>query len=181
MRRHDGLEVVRQVAGTGALVGVPGKFELALLDHIGGIGIGRSDVPPGIIFQVRVHAGISPSMVEVQMGVDHPRDITRQKPRRCQRVLQLGGALQSLILDAIDVQKLGVFLVPESRVDEHQPIGVLDQHTAHGERNPISGIRLDSGAPQRPRHHPEHGPAVQALPTALQAVAAKSADVECVL
>ena len=91
--RGDRLEVRRQVAGAGALVGLSGEVELAFLHHVGGVREGRPDVAPWVILQIGIHRGVPAGMVEMEMGVDHPFDVPRKKPGGSERILQLRGAL----------------------------------------------------------------------------------------
>ena len=75
-------------------------------------------------------------------------------------------------------RNLASSLLPSAGVDQHQPVGVLDQQAAHRERNPVPLVRLDPALPERLRHHAEHGAAVEPLEAALQRVAAEPADLK---
>ena len=81
-RRRDRLEVVRQVARPGALVGVAGELELAALHHVGGVGKGRAArARRGIVLQLRDRMrGVAAGVVEVQVGVDDPAHVAGQEP-----------------------------------------------------------------------------------------------------
>ena len=74
--------------------------------------------------------------------------------------------------------ELGHFLVAKRGIDQHQPVGVLHQQAAHGQRDAIPLIRRHPLHPEGARHHAEHRPAVQPLKTALQSVAAETADLK---
>src|ERR687890_774427 len=113
---------------------------------------------------------------EMEMGVDHPGDVARKKSRRGKRVFQLRRPLKALILDAINIEKLCILLVAQRGVDEDQPRVMLDQQAAHGHWNAVPLIRLESGLPQHTWHHAEHGTSIEPLHSALESMAAKSAD-----
>ena len=142
---------------------VPGELQLALLHHVGGVGKRGPHVAAGIVLQLGVERGVAAGVVEMQMGIDHPADVAGQEAGGGERVLQLGRALQSLVLDAVDVEELGVLLVAEGGVDEHQAVGMLDQQAAHRQRDPAPLVVADPPAPERIGHHAEHRAAVEAL------------------
>ena len=160
-RRRDGLEVGRQVARPGALVGVAGELELAALHDVGGVGKpGRSAGAgrPSGSGSARVAAG----MVEVQVGVDHPAHIAGGT-RRSRARPPAGSRLESRVLDAVDVVELRVLLVAERRCPPAR--------ARRGARSGGSAWPAGSGAarraapllPERARHHAEHRAAIQPL------------------
>ena len=169
---------MRQIAGSGALIGVTGKLQLPTLHHVGGIGKCRADVPSRVILQIGVHGGIPTRMIEMEMGIDDPFHVPGQEAGRRQGVLQLSGTLESLVLHPVDVEELAVLLVAECCIDQHQSITVFDQDAAHGERNAIPLIRLDTRTPERSRYHPEHGTSIEALEAALEGMATQAADLK---
>ena len=138
----DRLEVVGEIARAGALVGVPGELELPLLHHVGGVGERGPHVAPRVVLQLGVQRGVAAGVIEVEVGVDHPAHVARQDARRRERVLELGRALEPLVLDTVDVEELGVLLVAEPGVDQHQAVGMLDEQTAHGERDAVALVGL---------------------------------------
>ena len=83
----------------------------------------------------------------MEMGIDHPFHVLGQEPGRGECVLQLGGAFETLVLDPVDIEKLGVFLIAECGIDQDQAIGVFHQDAAHGEGNAVPLVRLDARAP----------------------------------
>jgi hypothetical protein len=135
-------------------------------------------VPPGIVLEVRIHGGVAACVIEVEMSVDHPLDVLGEKAGGRQRVLQLRCALQALVLDSVDVEELGVFLVAKRGVDQDQTIVMLHQKAAHSQGNPVPVVRLDTRLPQRSGDNTEHGTPVEALQPALEGVAAQAADLK---
>lgn len=73
-------------------------------------------------------------------------------------------------LDPIDVEELRILLVPHPGVDQHEPIGMLDEQAAHPERDPIPFVRRDAALPKRLRHDAEHRTAVEALAAGLESM-----------
>ena len=59
--------------------------------------------------------GVAAGVIEMEVGVDHPPHVARKEPGGGERVLQLGGAFQPAVLDAVDVEELAVLLVAERR------------------------------------------------------------------
>ena len=87
VRGGDRLEVVRQIARPGALVGVAGELELAALHDVGGVGERRAGRgAAGSFSSSGSMRGVAAGMVEVQMGVDDPAHVraagTRRRPAR---------------------------------------------------------------------------------------------------
>src|SRR5690606_10989117 len=84
------------------------------------------------------------------------------------------GPLEPLVLDPVDIDGLGVLLVAEARVYQYRSVGMLDQHTPHGEWNAVSFVRRNPALPQRLRHYTEHRAAIQPLKTGLEEMAAQA-------
>src|SRR2546428_1097917 len=114
----------------------------------------------------------------MQMGIDHPADVRGGVAKLRQRILQLGTPVLPFVLDPVDVLELVVLLVAEPRVDEDQPVVVLDQETPQRQGNAVALVGRDAALPQGLRHDAEHGPAVEALRTALQRVTPEPAHLE---
>ena len=171
----DRLVVVGEIARAGALVGAAGELELPLLHHVGRVGERGPHVAPRVVLQLGVQRGVAARVVEVEVRIDDPADVARQMPRRREGVLQLGRPLEPLILDTVNVEELGVLLVAEPGIDQHEAVGMLDEETAHGERDAVAVVVLHPPGPERVRHHAEHGAAVEPLPAGLQRVAPEPA------
>src|SRR5919108_906433 len=174
-RKGYRLEVRRQVARRRALVGMTGELELAALHHVGSVWEGDSDLTPSTTSRTstilhNLPVGIPSGMIEMQVTVDHPAHVGRGVPQLRQGVLQTGAAFLPRVRDPIDVLELGVLLVAESGIDEHQPGGVLDQEAAERERDAVAVVGGDAPLPQRLRYDPEHRAAVEGLVAGLQRV-----------
>src|SRR5207244_2584395 len=78
----------------------------------------------------------------------------------------------------VDVFELLVFLVAEPRVHKHEPVAVLDQEAAQRQGNAVALVGRNATLPQRFRHDPEHGAAVEGLAAGLERVAGEAADLE---
>src|SRR4051812_2468540 len=104
-------------------------------------------------------------MIEMKMGVDHERYVCRRKSSLRQAILQHRRAVRPFVLEAVDVLELRVFLVPRPGIDEYCTGRMLDEQTAHAERDPVPLIRRDALFPKRFRHHAEHRAAIQFLAT----------------
>src|SRR6185503_15655421 len=86
---------------------------------------------PSRVVASRVAAGV----VEMQMRVDHERDVIRRYAELTQPVLQLRRTTRPRVLDAVDVVELVILLVPRAVVDQHEPRLVLDEQTPHAQLN----------------------------------------------
>ena len=117
-------------------------------------------------------------MIEVEVRIDHPADVVRGMTQLAERVFQLGPTILAGILDAIDVDELGVFLVADSGVDQHQAGVVLDQQAPQGERDAIALVGRSAARPERFRDDTEHRPAVEMLETGFEGVACEATDFE---
>jgi hypothetical protein len=115
-------------------------------------------------------------MVEMQVRVDDPADVLGAVSQRFERVRQPGAAVRSEVVDAVDLTELGVVLVADARVHEHQTVVVLHEEAAEGQRDPVLRIGGDAPLPQRLWHDPEHRPAVEVLEARFQQMATQAAD-----
>src|SRR2546426_4862778 len=166
------MEVVPQVAGGGALVGVPRELELALLDDV------RRRGEAGPPRPCLVAKGVAAGVVEMEVRVDHPAHVAGRVTQRAERILELRRATLPSVLHAVDVPELVVLLVAESRIDEDETGVVLDEHASQRQWNSVARVGRNTPLPQRFGDHAEHRAAVQMLAPALQGVAAQPADRE---
>src|SRR5207302_6627892 len=95
-----------------------------------------------------------------------------------QGILETGAAVLPLVHDPIDVLELGVFLVAQAGVDEHEAVVVLDQETTQREGDAVAVVRGNAPLPQRLGYDAEHGAAVEALGAALQGMAGEAAHLK---
>src|SRR4029077_7944707 len=91
-------------------------------------------------------------------------------------VLQPRAPSASLVVHAVNVLELRIFLVAEARVDQDEPVWMLDEEAPHRQGNSVALVRWDATLPQAFRHHPEHCASVQAHRSALDRVAGQAAD-----
>src|SRR5213594_2351871 len=168
----DGLEVVREIARLGALVGVARELELPPLHHVGRLRKCGEDAP------LAGAPGVASRVVEVQVGVDHPAHLLGPVAELGERVFEAGAPLPALVLDAVDVLELVAFLVAEPGVDQHESRVVLHEEAAQRQRDAVAVVRGDAPLPQGLRHHAEHGPAVQVLHPGFERMAGQAADLE---
>src|SRR5205814_4020119 len=123
---------------------------------------------------IRVAAG----MIEVEVRIDHPAHVVRRMAQLRQGILETGAAVLPLVHDPIDVPELGVFLVAQAGVDEHEAVVVLDQETTQREGNAVAVVRGNAPLPQRLGYDAEHGAAVEGLAAGLERVTGQAADAE---
>src|SRR6266550_1543737 len=171
-REWDRLEVGREVARRRALVGVARELQLPPLDDVAGLWEAQSDATR------RIAVGIAARVIEMQVGIDHPADVTGGMPELHERIFELGTPVLSFVHDRVDVLELLVFLVAEPRVHKHEPVVVLDQEAAQRQGNAVALVGRNATLPQRFRHDAEHGAAVEPLRTALQCVTPEPAHLE---
>src|SRR5436190_3825794 len=179
------LEIMWQIARLRALVGVTREFELAFLDHVRRLReaqlrrtVGRWDGRTVRRLVGRLAIGIAAGVIEMEMGIDHPANVIGPVSELRERVFDLGRPVLPLIHDAVDVPKLVVLFVSQARVDQDEPVAVLDQEAAQREGDAIAIIGGDAALPQRLRYHAEHRAAVEALRAALQGMTLQSTDRE---
>src|SRR5437762_14256841 len=94
LERHA-LEIVRQIAPGGALVGVPGKVQLFPLHDVARAWEGES-----------LPRQVATRMIEVKVRINDPADVLRPVPQLAQGVLQLRATILTGVLDAVDVAEL---------------------------------------------------------------------------
>ncbi len=109
-------------------------------------------------------------MVEVQVRVDHERDVLEPVSGRADPVLQVRASAGPRVFDAVDAEKLLVLLVPGARVDQHEPDVVLDEQAAHAQGDAVPLVGGDAPLPERLRDDAEHGAAIESLPARLDRV-----------
>src|SRR2546426_8582604 len=166
------MEVVPQVAGGGALVGVPRELELALLDDV------RRRGEAGPPRPCLVAKGVAAGVVEMEVRVDHPAHVAGRVTQRAERILELRRATLPSVLHAVDVPELVVLLVAESRIDEDETGVVLDEHASQRQWNSVARVGRNTPLPQRFGDDAEHRAAVQMLAPALQGVTLEAAHGE---
>ena len=115
-------------------------------------------------------------MIEVEGRVDHHAHVGRRVPQRGERVLEPRAPVGAGVLHAVDVGELGVFLVAEPRVDEHEADVVLHEEAAHAELDAVARVGRDSPLPEWLGHHAEHRPAIELLEAGLQRMDAQAAE-----
>ena len=142
VRSLERVEDLFRVARPLPRVGVPGRFEIGLLDVDPGVRVGRASVrrpdPAGV--------------VEMEMGDDEVGDPVRIE----------AGFARRKVLDGEDVSE---FLRPVSArpgVDEDRPFAHLDEDRSRGQGDPVVLVGGHDPRPDRLGHCPEHRPAVQA-------------------
>src|SRR6059036_2850941 len=171
-RERDRLEVGREVTRRRALVGVARELQLPPLDDVAGLWEAQTDATRWIA------VGIAARVIEVQVGIDHPADVGGGMPELRERIFELGTPVLPFVHDAVDVLELLLLLVAEPRVHKHEPVVVLDQEAAQRQRNAVALVGRNATLPQRFRHDPEHGAAVEGLAAGLERVAGEAADAE---
>ena len=110
------------------------------------------------------------------MGIDDQRHVVGAEAGRLDPVLEGGTPLAAPVLDGVDVVELGRLLVPRPRIQQHQPIVMLDEQASHPERNAVFLVGCDAPRPQRLGHHAEHRTAIQLLSARLNGVHAEPPD-----
>jgi hypothetical protein len=65
-------------------------------------------------------------------------------------------------LEAVAVDELGLVLVADPGVDQEEVVAARDQQAVGSHADAVALVGPLLLLPQHPRHHPEHGPAVQA-------------------
>src|SRR5205823_6268051 len=93
-------------------------------------------------------------------------------------VFEQGTAVLPVVVHAVDVPEVGVLLVADPRVDQHQAVVVLDQQAAQRERNAVARVGRDAPLPQGLRYDAEHGAAVEGLAARFECVTSQAAHLE---
>src|ERR1043166_3649857 len=166
----DRDEVVIEVAGRRAFVGMGSIVVLTLLDDISGLRKRELHLPR------RALAGIAAGVVEMQMRVDHQRDVRRRMTEFREAILEPRQSGLATVFDAVNVVELVVLLVAGTVVDEDEAGVVLDQEAAHAELNPVPRVGRNAPLPERLRDDAEHRSTVELLPSGLNRVDSKGAD-----
>ena len=96
----DRHEVVVEVAGRRSLVDVRRVVVLTGLHDIPGVGEGQANRT------LTVPIGIAAGMIEVQVRVDHDRDVIGRESRGLEPVLEGGAPIGTAVLNAVNVLKL---------------------------------------------------------------------------
>src|SRR5438046_1596276 len=102
----------------------------------------------------------------------------RPDPELGERVLEQRATVLPFVAHAVDVPELGVLLVADPRVDQHQAVVVLDQEAAEREGNAVALVGRDAPLPQRLGHDAEHGAAIEGLAARFQCVTSQTAHLE---
>ena len=76
-------------------------------------------------------------MIEMQVCVDHERHVLRGMPGLPDAILKRRPPVAAAVLDPVDVVELGRFLVTRPGIDQHQPVGMLDQQAPHPHGNSV--------------------------------------------
>ena len=86
--------------------------------------------------------------------------LVRVNLRHLERVLQFGSAVSSRVIDAIDLDELAGLFVADPGIDQDEPVVVLDQQAAQGQRDAIAIIGRSPARPEHLGDDAEHGAAV---------------------
>ena len=93
-------------------------------------------------------------MIEMQVRVEHMRDLIRSYAGRCQRRRQQFAV-------AMNCAHLGGLLVADAGFDQHHSVAGAHDHTVGPQHDPILLIRSGAAAPQRLGNDAEHGAAIE--------------------
>src|SRR5438067_784224 len=159
--RLERREVVGEVRGPRALVRLEGIDPLEALEHVARTRERGHNA-------VAIAPSVAARVVEVQMGVDDERDVVRPDPARRELVQQLWRPL-----DPVDVPLLVGELRARAGLDEHDVVGVADEHAVHVHRDPIEVVRLLLRVPEDLWNDAEHRAAVD-----LERAVAEDVDLE---
>ena len=75
---------------------------------------------------------------------------------------------RAVVVDAVDLLQLGRELVAVAGLDQHAPATDLDQQAARAVGAAVERVAGDQLGPERLRHHPVHGAAVEAEAAAVE-------------
>jgi hypothetical protein len=103
------------------------------------------------------------AVVEVHVGHDHEVDVVRRQAHLAQRGLD-----RAVVVDAVDVLELGRELVAVAGLDQDALPASLDQQAARRVLAAVERIARHQLRPQRLRHHPVHGPTIEAEVAAVE-------------
>ena len=168
--RDDGRPVGRKVAGRCAFVGVLGVRSLTGLHDESRIGKRRHD------FTARILPAVATSMIEVQMGVDDEPHVVGLEAGLANPILERGASVGPFVLHTVDLVELRNLLVAKPGVEEHEAVIMLDQQTAHAERNAVPRIGGNATFPERLGNDAEHGAAIELLAPGLNGMDAPAAE-----
>ena len=155
------IPIGRKVARRGPLVRPLGIDELSALHDVARIRERRRHLPVGSASRVAAR------MVEVQMRVDHERDVGGGKTGGADAVFKRRRSFADGVLDAVDLVEFGRLLVSDPRIEQHQFAIVFNEETAHPHRNAITRVGRDSLLPKWLGHHAKHGAAIELLTACL--------------
>src|SRR5690625_324352 len=163
----DWIEVVGQITRPDSLIPRVSELELAPLHDIPSAREGEADDRLGIVMSVPA------SMVEVEVSIDHIFDIVGRETSIPNRILETGR--RTLVLDTVDLHELRVLLVTDTRIDQDECIGCLDEEAAETEGDTVPLISRDPTLPEDLGNHPEHRTTIEVLESSLEGMNTKIA------